>query len=212
MKTNFVLIDLENLTPDSLDLLAREHFQVRVFVGENQKRLPMDVVAAVQRLGSNAEYVQINGTGPNALDFHIAYYIGRLSVEVPDSFFHVISADKGFDPLIKHLKEHGIFCLRHASPRDIPLVRQTALVERVDTIVEKLLNKPARPKTSAALRRHINVVFANAMSDDQVEEVVTELCRRGLVQEAAGKVTYLASASASTARYKAPVEGRVSRA
>src|SRR6185369_15922217 len=68
-------------------------------------------------------YVQISSHGPSALDFHIAYYIGRLAAAHPDAYFHIISKDKGFDPLINHLKDQKIFCCRSASVLEIPLVR-----------------------------------------------------------------------------------------
>ena len=64
----------------------------------------LSLAAALQTLGSSAEYVTLETTGANALDFHIAYYIGVLSSQDPSAFFHVISKDTGFDPLIKHLK------------------------------------------------------------------------------------------------------------
>jgi hypothetical protein len=67
-------------------------------VGANRKTLNFPMVNAVQSLGSNGSYVQISGHGPNALDFHIAYYIGKLSSANPDGYFHIVSNDKGFDP------------------------------------------------------------------------------------------------------------------
>ena len=99
MRTNFVLIDSENVKPDYIEKLKQEHFRVIIFVGANLKRLEFPIVNAVQSLGSNGSYVQISNHGPSALDFHIAYYIGRLSAAHPDAYFHIISKDKGFDPL-----------------------------------------------------------------------------------------------------------------
>lgn len=45
------------------------------------------------------------------MDFHIAYYIG-LALEDPCAEFRIISNDKGFDPLIRHLVGHGVRCQR----------------------------------------------------------------------------------------------------
>ncbi len=98
MRTNYVLIDFENVQPDSIGALDQDHFKVVVFVGANQTKLPFDVVAAIQRMGNRAEYIKISGNGSNALDFHIAFMIGRISVQEPDAVFHVISKDSGFDP------------------------------------------------------------------------------------------------------------------
>src|SRR5690606_41861527 len=55
-------------------------------------------------MGSRAEYVKIASNGSNALDFHIAFYIGQLATKEPESYFHIVSKDTGFDPLIQHLK------------------------------------------------------------------------------------------------------------
>ena len=104
MNMNYVLIDLENIQPEHLSVLAGQNFKVLVFVGQNQSKISFDLVSAVQHLGKNAEYIKIQGNGPNALDFHIAFYIGQFSAENGDSHFHIISKDKGFDPLIKHLE------------------------------------------------------------------------------------------------------------
>jgi hypothetical protein len=123
VRTNFVLIDSENVMPEYIEKLKHEHFRVVVFVGANLKRLNFEIVSAVQSLGSNGSYVQISSHGPSALDFHIAYYIGKLASANPDAYFHIISKDKGFDPLIKHLKNQKIFCSRSPSVLDIPVVK-----------------------------------------------------------------------------------------
>ena len=49
-------------------------------------------------------YVKISGTGPNALDFHIAFYIGQFAEKDPGANFYIVSQDAGFDPLLNHLK------------------------------------------------------------------------------------------------------------
>ena len=55
--------------------------------------------------GENGQYVKISGNGKNALDFHLAYYVGELATNDPEVYLHVISKDTGFDHLIKHLKK-----------------------------------------------------------------------------------------------------------
>ena len=106
--TNYVLIDFENVQPKNLELLEGHPFQVFVFVGANQTKVPMNVVKAMQALGENGKYIEISGSGRNALDFHITYYLGQLVTEDPKGHFHLISRDKGFDPLIRHLKDRKI--------------------------------------------------------------------------------------------------------
>ena len=91
MATNYVLIDYENVHPKNLELLTQHPFEVFVFVGENQARIPFDLADKMQLLGNQARYIKIDGSGQNALDFHIAYYIGELAAGEPDAYFHIIS-------------------------------------------------------------------------------------------------------------------------
>ena len=67
MATNYVLIDFENVQPSNLDVLQHHPFQVLVFVGATQTKVPFDLAAAMQALGNSAQYVKIAGSGKNAL-------------------------------------------------------------------------------------------------------------------------------------------------
>lgn len=118
MPKHFILIDFENVQPTSLGALHGSEHHVRVFVGASQNRVPLDLAAALQAFGTNAEYIQITGNGSNALDFHIAYAIGHLSAQHPDARFTIVSRDTGFDPLIKYLAHKHVVCKRVATLAD----------------------------------------------------------------------------------------------
>lgn len=120
------MIDFENVQPQSLASLEKGNYEVRVFVGATQPKLPFELVEAMQRLGSRAEYVRIAGNGPNALDFHIAYYIGKLSSADPTAHFVIVSKDTGFDPLIKHLVSLGITVSRSKTVPGAPKAKLVA--------------------------------------------------------------------------------------
>ncbi|HEX7334821.1 MAG TPA: PIN domain-containing protein, partial [Pyrinomonadaceae bacterium] len=83
MRTNYVLIDFESVQSASFEQLIHDHFKVIVFLGANQVKLPIELAKSLQPFGARAEYIQISGHGPNALDFHIAYYSGQLSAAEP---------------------------------------------------------------------------------------------------------------------------------
>jgi len=123
MRKNYVLIDFENVQPGSLAALQHEHFEVKLFLGANQSKVPFEIANAMQSMCGRAEYVKISGNGSNALDFHIAYYLGQLSVKEPHAYFHVISKDTGFDPLIDYMKTKGISVIRENTIEDIPLLK-----------------------------------------------------------------------------------------
>lgn len=82
--------------------------RVLVFVGAQQNRLAFDFANAMRALGERARYVKIGGSGRNALDFHLTFYLGELVQQDPGGVFGVVSKDSGFDPLIVHLQARGI--------------------------------------------------------------------------------------------------------
>jgi quaternary ammonium compound-resistance protein SugE len=47
--TNYVLIDFENVQPQNLEILQKHPFNIIVFVGENQVRIPFEMASALQR-------------------------------------------------------------------------------------------------------------------------------------------------------------------
>lgn len=194
MRTNFVLIDSENVKPEYIEKLKHDHFRVVVFVGANLKRLDFPIVNAVQSLGSNGSYVQISSHGPSALDFHIAYYIGKLSAAHRDSYFHIISKDKGFDPLINHLKDQKIFCSRWASVLEIPLVKAMDKLpssQRAEDFYKKrIASTKARPATVTRLQSAILSHFHKVLSEEEVAEVLNALTAAGHIVLDGKKVAY----------------------
>ena len=194
MRTNFVLIDSENVKPEYIEKLKHEHFRVVVFVGAHLKRLDFATVHAVQSLGSNGSYVQISSHGPSALDFHIAYYIGKFAAVHPEAYFHIISKDKGFDPLIEHLRDQKILCSRCASVLDIPLVKAAEKVppkQRAADFYKKYIGLAnARPSTVKSLNSAIHVHFHKVLSEEEVAKVLEALKAGGYVVVNGQKVTY----------------------
>lgn len=194
MRTNYVLIDFENVQPRNVGLLNGGRFKVKVFVGANQAKVPLELANAMQALGKDAEYVQIHGNGSNALDFHIAYYIGRLAAETPDAYFHIVSKDTGFDPLIAHLKEKGVLSQRSASILDIPLVKlanAASPTEKVDAIIDNLHKRGAsRPRKLSTLKNTVKSIFVEKPSDVELDELIEQLKARGAVRVDGGAVHY----------------------
>ena len=194
MRTNHVLIDFESVQPDSLGALEQEHFKVHIFVGANQAKLPYDVAAAIQRMGSRANYVKISGNGPNALDFHIAFYVGQLAAGDSSAYFHIISKDTGFDPLIQHLKSRNIFANRVKTVEDILLVKvanSKTPQDRLAVVVERLRQmKASKPRALKTLRSTIASLFLNQLSDSEIDSLVEALSARKIAVLAANKMSY----------------------
>jgi hypothetical protein len=192
-RTNYVLIDYESVQPSQLELLNRDGFVAYVFVGKAQTKLSFETVSAIQDLGERAKYVKISGVGPNALDFHIAFYIGQISATDPEAFFHIISKDKGFDPLIEHLREQKVFSVRSETIGEIPIIRASTAKtpkERMGFVVNRLKSGNSKPRTLATLRSAIDAILYKQVGEPDVQAVIDQMIKAGLVIVKDEKVSF----------------------
>lgn len=194
MRINHVLVDYENVKADDIRELNREDVRVAIFLGSNQAKLPSELAIQMQELGARGEYIQLNGTGPNALDFLIAFTIGERAASGGPAYFHIISKDHGFDPLIAYLKSRKILAARSKSVGDLPFVKAaqpTKPSERAKYVVEKLSTpKSTKPRTEKTLANYVRTVFHGQLSDKDVEEVMAQLRSTKFLAIQEGKVTY----------------------
>ena len=192
-RTNYVLIDYESVQPSQLELLNRDGFVAYVFVGKAQTRLSFETVSAIQDLGERAKYIKISGAGPNALDFHIAFYIGQISATDPEAFFHVISKDKGFDPLIEHLRERKVFSIRSETIGEIPIIRATTAKtpkERMGLVLDRLKSGNSKPRTLSALKSAIDAILYKQVGDPDIQAVIEQMVKAGVVTVIDEKVSF----------------------
>lgn len=189
-----MLIDYENVQPAALTMLDHEQFKIIVFVGASQTKITFEVAAALQQMGARAQYVKVSGNGSNALDFHIAFYIGQLAAQEPDACFHIISKDTGFDPLIQHLKSKKLLVYRSCDVTDIPIVRwasATSSAEQLAVIVTDLQRRgTAKPRSVKTLVSTINAIFQRALSDDEAAALVHQLHLQGIITIDNTKISY----------------------
>jgi len=190
-----VLIDYENVQPTAIEALEHEHFHVIVFVGASQAKVTYEVASVLQRMGERASYIKIAGNGSNALDFHIAYYIGQLATKEPDAYFYIVSKDTGFDPLIQHLKSKKINARRVKNVTDLPLVKVAASKSKPDRVSVVITNLTQRedsnPRTLKTLASTINALFQKSLSKAEVEDIISELTKKGVVVINQSKVSYI---------------------
>jgi hypothetical protein len=230
LKTNYVLIDYENVQVKSLALLKGEQFRVRVFLGPNNKKLPVELVLAMQELGDRAKYITLETSGANALDFHIAYYVGVLATADPSGFFHIISNDTGFDPLIRHLKKRKIHSSRSVAIEEMPCFASIATNGNVSNVtaseinqksapppssVEELIKvavgdlikrKAAKPRTPKTLLSTIHAKCGKEIPIVDIEAVFEALVKRGYVIVNGTKVSYVLPGEATGSSNRSPNE------
>ena len=194
MAINYVLIDYENVQPKNLELLSEHPFKVMVFVGQSLAKIPFDLADSMQLLGKDARYIKISGNAKDALDFHIAYYIGELAAKEPEAYFHIISKDKGFDPLIRHLNDRKMRVQREVDIGEIPLLQlsdTTSMDEKIAAIVKNLGGRGlSRPRKVRTLQNTINTLFTPKLEQKDLNALVKELQKRKLIVVNQNNVNY----------------------
>jgi hypothetical protein len=129
----YILVDFENIQPTDMGLLSGEQYQLRIFRGPHQNKLDFDIVESLQPFGDRVKHIQSDQHGRNALDLHIAFYMGRLVEEVEKSHpqssrntrFVVISKDGGFDALMSHAQSLGYRAEKATTIREAMRIGET---------------------------------------------------------------------------------------
>jgi hypothetical protein len=195
MSHKLLLVDFENVQQIDVCKLD-EHCQVIIFVGGNQKSVPIDLVTNAQKLGSRVEWLKVEGNGTNALDFFIAYQLGRVVQKSPQLHCIVLSKDKGFDPLLKYLNKNGLKCKRINSQLELDSkaanAAATADEPNYKRVVEVLgkSEKKSRPRKLKTLSQHISSMFQKKITQKEIEQIIDLLFVNKLISETNNKVTY----------------------
>jgi hypothetical protein len=194
MGKTYLFIDFENIQNIDLPTLRDTEVEIKIFVGESQQKIPFDLVQAAQTFGGAIEWVKIEGTGKNALDFHIAFYLGRLSAADRSAAFIILSKDTGFDPLVRHVKKHHIACRRIDSI--LELSKRNELLAPNNEIVAKVLenlskiHKNRRPRTRRTLHQHIHGLFLRKESESTINTLIDSLFVQKKLAEENNKLIY----------------------
>ena len=192
MNDKFLLIDYENI--QKVDLTGvPENMLIKIFVGQSQKNIPFELVQQAQRFGHGIEWIKIEGQGNNALDFHIAFYLGKFHLKHKEASFIILSKDKGFDPLIKHVNNLKVDCRRINSMFELSGVTDNSVMDQnLKRTIELLskIEKSKRPRKRTTLSKHVSSIFQKKLNDPEIEKIIDYLFIEKLISETGGKVSY----------------------
>jgi hypothetical protein len=107
LKKHLLLVDYENVPKIDLSLLD-DTYRAIIFVGASQNPPKAAKNKNTAHRFERVDFQKIAGSGKNALDFHIAFHLGRVFETSPETICIVVSGDKGFDPLLLHLNQSGL--------------------------------------------------------------------------------------------------------
>lgn len=196
LRNNYIFVDFENVQPKSFDFPEDYPFKIIIFVGVNQTKIPIELAISMQSLGHNAEYVIISGSGKNALDFHITFYLGKLYEKDPNGYFHIISKDTGFDILINHLKTKKALINRYNNIDDIPALKQsnceTLLIDKkISLIIDYLIKRGnAKPRKVETLSNTINSICARTLNNAQLDMIINTMAKEKIIVIDGNKITH----------------------
>jgi len=187
--TEYLLIDFENVRPAGIPVI-HENQNVFIFAGDNQNKIDYDLVRATQPYGNRVQWIKIKGSGRNALDFHISFYLGKLSAIHKQASFFILSKDKGFDPLVRHLESSGIQCKRITQLEEF-ITGKEADDDGIFAKILKMLLKidlARRPKRIRTLKAFIG--SRDKLDNVKVDNIIKRLADEKIIVLNQEKVSY----------------------
>jgi hypothetical protein len=194
----FILVDYENVQDVNTDVI-NNNMKMLIIVGENQNKIPIELIQKIQPFGNSIEWLQIKSNGKkNALDFFIAYFLGCYISTQNNKEYIIYSKDTGYDPLIEYLKSRNVNVRRIVSFKQLDdieineneLVVNDTYKDSIIKINENLNKVPsnARPKTKKGLLRHIKTF--SKKTDNEIENIIEEMFINKMIYEENGRIKY----------------------
>lgn len=178
----WAFIDFENI--GSLKQINLKQYQrIYIFCGAKQNHLPL---AQISTLGFT-EFVlfKTDATSKNNVDFHICYYLGKLDhAETTNIRFIVISNDKGYDNLIRHIQKNGRKCSRLSS-NPPPISPQKSAIEiKIQNIINSILGNGLSklPRTKQKLKNFIKSRLGKDVADNHVNNIYKRLMKNEAIR------------------------------
>lgn len=182
--TNHVFVDLENVHQVDPAVIGSKATSFTLFLGAKNTKLDVSLVEKLMEHAASVQLVRLTSSGKNALDFTLAYYVGRAAITDPTGYFHIISKDAGFDPLIQHLKSRHIRAYRHADftaltftgtpkPAAVPPAPPP---DSMTKVLEHLRKNPTnRPKKKKTLSGHLLSHLGKNATEAEVTTLIDAL-------------------------------------
>ncbi len=191
MAEKVLLVDFENVQQIDFSMLDST-FNVIIYVGSNQKNVSLEIILTAKKFGIPIEWQQIEGNGSNALDFHIAMQLGRIIEKSPDVECVVLSKDKGFDPLIRHLSKAGMSCKRLNSLLELdskPVISDDPNYQRALELLRKI-DKKNLPRRRKTLTQHVSAMFQKKLPQPDIDKIIDILFANKLISETNNIISY----------------------
>jgi hypothetical protein len=202
---NYVFVDFENVHHVDFAIFGPKRISLKLLLGAKQTKLDTDLVAKLLETPAAIELIRLESSGKNALDFALAYYLGKSVEADPSGCFHIISKDTGYDPLVAHLRSRKILAFRHEDfepliapekkpahkkeptashpalevKKEVPRKAQDPMALILAQLRKNLSNRPKRKKT---LLSHIKSHLGKGATEEQAAKLIEKLQKAGHLQ------------------------------
>ncbi len=152
---NHVFVDFENVQPEELPEMKNHPVSFILLLGAKQTKLDVILMEQLMTVAASVQLIRLTSSGKNALDFALAYYLGRAVLADSAGHFYIVSKDKGYDPLMKHLRSRHIHAHRHDGFASLDFLRphkQAAAPPKASAATAKRA-APAPPQTAAVTKQ-----------------------------------------------------------
>lgn len=202
---NHVFVDFENVQEIDASVIGEKSVTFTLLLGAKQTKLDAGLVEKLMAHAASVQLIRLTSSGKNALDFTLAYYVGRTVSVDPTAYIHIVSKDTGFDPLIEHLRSRHIHAHRHDSFATLTFSGTTksaaALSAKAEpTGPEETLNRVLghlrknvanRPKLKKTLLSHLKCHLGKDATDTDAAGLLEKLQKFGHISIGAkDAVTY----------------------
>lgn len=180
---NHVFVDFENVHEIDASIIGARSVNFILLLGARQTKLDAALVEKLMEHAAAVQLVRLTTSGKNALDFALAYYVGRAVMADPTGCFHIVSKDTGFEPLIEHLRSRHIHAHRHEDFSTLAFSETTRppspasgdLMARVLEHLAKHVNN--RPKRKKTLISHLLAFAGKGATESDIVALVEKLCK-----------------------------------
>ncbi len=189
---NHVFVDFENVHQIDVSVLGSKAVSFTLLLGAKQTKLDVGLVERLMEHAASVQLIRLKSSGKNALDFALAYYVGRAVSASPGSVIHIISKDTGFDPLVEHLRSRHTPAHRHDSfatltfsrtpkPATVAPKAESAAPDDVFTLVLERLRKNVtnRPKKKKTLLSHLKSTLGKNATEAEATQLLERLRKAG---------------------------------
>ena len=192
---NHVFVDMENVHQVDATLIGTKSVSFTLLLGANQTKLDAGLVEKLMEHAAAVQLIRLTANGKNALDFILSYYLGRQVLADPTAYFHIVSRDQGYDPLIEHLRARHVHARRHDDfstltfsykPRETPAAVKVEPVGAEDVLSLVLArlrkNLSNRPKKTTTLLSHLKSLLGKDATEADAAGLLAKLCQAGHIR------------------------------